>query len=720
MALRVLLLLAVLAVTPSSASPRCAPQCPPGSYPHPPGRTRQRCGSPRGHLEPARCRALRCPAPLSFPHGTMGPRFPAYPSGSVLRFECDDGFVLRGTAELRCRPGGVWSDPLPVCDDGEGDCPPPAAPAGGVTTGGGRHHGAEVGVHCGAGLQLLGPPRRHCMETGRWSGPEPTCRHPYSYDLPEDISGGLGSSFASILELAGAHTDDETSLGRRIVLSRNGSLHVYLLLDASGSVQQDNFELFRQSAVAIVDRLSSFEVPLRFAIVSFATNTRVIISTTEEDASDADEVIARLEAMKFGEHGNATGTNMHGALLEVYHMVLFQKERSTRDGRPDVWKDTRHVVILLTDGRFNVGGHPRDAVAKIEDVLEIKEDREEYLDIYAFGVGALEVDMAELEAVASHRRDERHAFKLADASALRQALEGALAATALGDLCGVIVPAGAARPPWHVILRTGVQQRCAGTLLGGRWVLTAAHCFLGGESPHTWSAELAGGQEVSIRGWNIHEDFDIRGRAAWGIPEFYDYDVALVELAEEVGDKGLPRRICIPCTEDANRAMRMAPGSTCQKQEVELLGHTHIPAEFVSLEDKRLSVRIKEQQERASCLGGAVQPGLPHANASVRDVVTERFLCSGQESGGEREDAACKGESGGSLFVERRHRFLQVGVLSWGTFNPCHRGGRDAEGGLLRSPAPPGHHPRDFAISLFRIQPWLRRHLGGVLRFTPL
>ncbi|XP_072211360.1 complement C2-like isoform X3 [Excalfactoria chinensis] len=543
---------------------------------------------------------------------------------------------------------------------------------------------------------------------------------PYSYDLPEDISSGLGSSFTSILELAGARADSDTSLGRRIILSHNGSLHVYVLLDASGSVQQDNFELFRQSAVTIVDRLSSFEVPLRFAIVSFATHTHVIISTTEDDSLDADEVIARLEAMKFGVHGNATGTNMYGALLEVYHMILFHKEWSTRDGQPNVWRDTRHVIILLTDGRFNVGRHPRDAVAKIEDVLKIKEDREEFLDIYAFGVGTLEVDMAELEAVASHRRDERHAFKLADASALRQALEGALAATAIGDLCGVIIPAGNTRPPWHVVLRTGVQQRCAGTLLGGRWVLTAAHCFLGGESPHAWSAELAGGQEISIQGWKLHEDFNIRGKVARGVPEFYDYDVALVELVKEVGDTGAPRRICIPCTEDANRALRMAPGTTCQKQEVELMGRTRVPAEFVSLEGRRLNVRIKEQEERASCMGGAVQPGMPHANASVKDVVTERFLCSGQERGGECEDAACKGESGGSLFVERRHRFLQVGVLSWGTFNPCHTGGRNAEGELLRAPAPPGHQPRDFAISLFRIQPWLRRHLGGVLRFTPL
>lgn len=50
----------------------------------------------------------------------------------------------------------------------------------------------------------------------------------------------------------------------------------------------------------VAPQLSSFEVPLRFAIVSFASRTHIIISTTEDDASDADVVIARLEAMKFG------------------------------------------------------------------------------------------------------------------------------------------------------------------------------------------------------------------------------------------------------------------------------------------------------------------------------------------------------------------------------------------------------------------------------------
>lgn len=47
----------------------------------------------------------------------------------------------------------------------------------------------------------------------------------------------------------------DSSLGRRIVLSSEGSLHVYLLLDASGSVRSENFHLFQECGAAIVDRV---------------------------------------------------------------------------------------------------------------------------------------------------------------------------------------------------------------------------------------------------------------------------------------------------------------------------------------------------------------------------------------------------------------------------------------------------------------------------------
>ncbi|XP_068785598.1 complement C2-like, partial [Struthio camelus] len=600
-----------------------------------------------------------------------------------------------------------------------GHCPPPAVPPGAVATGAGRQRGAEVELRCGPGLLLVGSGRRRCLPSGEWSGAEASCRHPFSFDLPEDVRDGFGTSLSGVLGLAGAGAERDESLGRRIVLSRTGSLHVYFLIDASKSVNESNFRVFKDCVAAVVDRISSFEVPVSFAVISYASQARVIVSTTHDEASDADEVLSKVEAMKFGDHGDATGTNIHGALMEVYHMILFQRERAAQQGQPEAWRSVRHAVLLLTDGKFNVGGHPSDAVAKIEDVLEIKPDRADYLDVYAFGVGAMEVDWLDLDAIASKKPGETHAFKLADTAALRLALENVLEGAELGDICGLAnASASATGPqqnPWHVVLRAGVGQTCSGSLVARRWVLTAAHCFTGVESTDTWTVDVGGGEWVPIRRWLQHEGYDVRAGVARGIPEFYDYDVALVELERDVGPAGTPRRICLPCTEDANRALKMPLGTTCKEQEAELLGRARVPAQFVSLETQRTSVLIKTQEEWEACAAGAVQPGTVYAGASVSDVVTERFLCSG----GRDEGATCKGESGGALFLERKHRFVQVGVVSWGTFEAC-RGRRGGAGKQLRARPPPGHRPRDFHISLFRVQPWLRRLLGGQLRFAPL
>lgn len=46
---------------------------------------------------------------------------------------------------------------------------------------------------------------------------------------------------------------------------------------------------------------------------------------------------------------------------------------------------------------------------------------------------------------------------------------------------------------------------------------------------------------MPLQRWVLHEDFDVRAGVSRGIPEFYDYDVALVELEREVGTRGTPR-----------------------------------------------------------------------------------------------------------------------------------------------------------------------------------
>lgn len=42
--------------------------------------------------------------------------------GGNLSFECEDGFVLRGSPVRQCRPNGVWDGETAVCDNG-GECP---------------------------------------------------------------------------------------------------------------------------------------------------------------------------------------------------------------------------------------------------------------------------------------------------------------------------------------------------------------------------------------------------------------------------------------------------------------------------------------------------------------------------------------------------------------------------------------------------------------------
>lgn len=119
------------------------------------------------------------------------------------------------------------------------------------------------------------------------------------------------------------------------------------------------------------------------------------------------------------------------------------------------------------------------------------------------------------------------------------------------------------------------------------------------------------------------------------------------------------------------------------------------------------------------------------------------------------------GESGGSVFLERRFRFfqvrrgrlagsrpcegmrwafegirevgglepglwppphpilsfIQVGLVSWGLYSPCSSSNKNLRKKAPRGRIPP---PRDFHINLFRLQPWLRQHLEGILNFLPL
>uniref|UniRef100_A0A2I3GB56 Complement C2 n=1 Tax=Nomascus leucogenys TaxID=61853 RepID=A0A2I3GB56_NOMLE len=672
--------------------------CPQGLYPSPASRLCKSSGKwqtpgATRSLTKAVCKPVRCPAPVSFENGIYTPRLGSYPVGGNVSFECEDGFILRGSPVRQCRPNGMWDGETAVCDNGAGHCPNPGISLGAVRTGSRFGHGDKVRYRCSSNLVLTGSAERECQGNGVWSGTEPICRRGYS-PLPSFVHS----------QLATAPTQAFQSLGRKIQIQRSGHLNLYLLLDCSQSVSENDFLIFKESASLMVDRIFSFEINVSVAIITFASEPKVLMSVLNDNSRDMTEVISSLE------NANYKGTGCFVLALVTIWEVTWRQMR-----KRGMWKGTDS----------NMGGSPKTAVDHIREILNINQKRNDYLDIYAIGVGKLDVDWRELNELGSKKDGERHAFILQDTKALHQVFEHMLDVSKLTDtICGVgNMSANASdqeRTPWHVTIKPKSQETCRGALISDQWVLTAAHCFRDGKDHSLWRVNVGDpksqwGKEFLIEKAVISPGFDVFAKKNQGILEFYGDDIALLKLAQKVKMSTHARPICLPCTMEANLALRRPQGSTCRDHENELLNKQSVPAHFVALNGSKLNINLKMGVEWTSCAEVVSQEKTMFPNLTdIREVVTDQFLCSGTQE----DESPCKGESGGAVFLERRFRFFQVGLVSWGLYNPClGSADKNSRKRAPRSKVPP---PRDFHINLFRMQPWLRQHLGDVLNFLPL
>ncbi|XP_067829954.1 complement factor B-like [Heptranchias perlo] len=704
--------------------------CPLGFYPYPiSSRTCRRYGQWSSMRDPQRrtvrqavCREFTCPVP-SIEQGTLFPNSAFYVPGDSVTFECDDGCKLLGSASRTCMINGRWNGTTSVCEDGLDTCPNPGTPAGSVKTGNNHAVDDKVRYLCSGDLVLIGSSERICLETGEWTGSEPICQHKHSFDLPEDVAALFSASFSHSLSKSVGEKKNDAELGRKIVLSQGQKLHIYILLDVSGSIEKVDFQRAQSAVTEFINMISRFEVGVKYGVITFGSRSRTIINIADEWSGFADNVADILSELKYSDYKNDgnTGTNMTGALKTIYEMMSFQKA-SMKDKQSD-WNEVRHVIMIFTDGRTNMGGNPKPMIDRIRLFLNIGDSREDFLDVYAFGLGD-DIDKAEINSIVSKKTNEIHAYFL-EKGDLTKVFNSMLDLSSVGNLCGFanksLIATDQSSYPWfaEVVNNENPSFRCSGSIVADKWVLTAAHCFenLGEGNVNTLTILVGrSGKKTSVKVERVikHQRYNLTREAEKNIQEFYDYDIALVKLETKLNFTTYIRPICLPCTFETSVALRKPQaGTTCTDHEKELLPSLGtVEAKFIQTKNRKQdlkTVQIKTgESERALCEKDALKASIYVNVTKVKAVVTDRFLCTGGSR--KREEAiACKGDSGGPLYVQKLYRYIQVGVISWGVENLCS---------TFSFPLP--LHARDFHVNLFEVLSWLKQHLGNSTRFLDL
>uniref|UniRef100_H3DA21 C3/C5 convertase n=1 Tax=Tetraodon nigroviridis TaxID=99883 RepID=H3DA21_TETNG len=706
-------------------------RCRPGQYPHPV--SHRLCGadgdwspmrtSSGRRVSQAACRDILCPAQLQLDNGDIWPRMQWFQVGATQSFSCQEGFTLHGSAQRNCTISGQWTGFPPVCDNHADDCSDPGVPPGAQRSPGQFHIGQKFTYLCQAGLDLLGSAERVCLESREWSGSMPRCLGRNTYDSPSDVAAAFTGSLAGLMDVLSPEEKktEKTSFGRTFNVAKGSRMNVYILLDTSGSITKQDFEISRNATIALIKKLDSYEVKLKFHVLSFASGVKIIVDIRHAEISgSADDVIWNLMNFDYNSHGRKTGTNLHDALVSVNEVLSIFKANSVEQK----FNETQNIIIIATDGFSNTGANPQIALAKIRSLLGYHNTSQDQTDVYVFGIGE-QVKKDQLNVLASQKRGEKHVFILKDFETLGEVFNSIISDKSV-TMCGVaqeVTQEGdleAYTKPWHVTFTSGMSEPCFGSIVSQNWVLTAAHCFARASTDGVskqfqikHGAGIAGPKTVII-----HPKYDTRALKQRNVSEFYDYDVALVQVDKRIPLSWTARPICLPCTVPASRAMKKV-NTTCHQHREELLPRLETEAFFIHSHKnpKRRVTHIQTQARRQSCVDKAREVLKEPTDVGLDEYVTDRFLCSGGSSG-YRDAVSCKGDSGGPLFLQQRKRYFQVGVLSWGITDVCNPSNPSLARGRYSSKNPPPS-ARDFHIDLFKITPWLKQHLGEEIQFLP-
>ncbi|XP_038167641.1 transmembrane protease serine 9 isoform X2 [Arvicola amphibius] len=195
--------------------------------------------------------------------------------------------------------------------------------------------------------------------------------------------------------------------------------------------------------------------------------------------------------------------------------------------------------------------------------------------------------------------------------------------------------------PWQVSLRENHEHFCGATIIGARWLVSAAHCFNEFQDPAQWAAQagsvhLSGSEASTVRASVLH----ISKHPAYDA-DTADFDVAVLELARPLPFGRYVQPACLPAASHV-----FPPRKKCL-----ISGWGYLKEDFLVKPEvlQKATVELLDQSLCASLYG----PSL-----------TDRMVCAGYLDG---KVDSCQGDSGGPLVCEEPSgRFFLAGIVSWG------------------------------------------------------
>uniref|UniRef100_A0A8C9I1J0 Peptidase S1 domain-containing protein n=1 Tax=Piliocolobus tephrosceles TaxID=591936 RepID=A0A8C9I1J0_9PRIM len=194
--------------------------------------------------------------------------------------------------------------------------------------------------------------------------------------------------------------------------------------------------------------------------------------------------------------------------------------------------------------------------------------------------------------------------------------------------------------PWQVSLKEGSRHFCGATVVGDRWLLSAAHCFnhtkVEQVRAHLGTASLLGlgGSPVKIglRQVVLHPLYN---------PGILDFDLAVLELASPLAFNKYIQPVCLPLA-----IQKFPVGRKCM-----ISGWGNMQEGNATKPEllQKASVGIIDQK---TC------------SALYNFSLTDRMICAGFLEG---KVDSCQGDSGGPLACEEAPGvFYLAGIVSWG------------------------------------------------------